>query len=59
MVKLFKLKTSRLDDLLEVVGELLGAQGTMDRIVLHATTGFHGTHGPELSVQCEDIGHGC
>jgi hypothetical protein len=42
MVKLFKLKTSRLDDLLEVVGELLGAQRTVDRIVLHATTGFMG-----------------
>jgi hypothetical protein len=42
MVKLFKIKTSRPDDLSSGVGELLGARGIVNHIVLHATTGFMG-----------------
>jgi hypothetical protein len=42
MVKLLELKTSRPDDLSQVIGKLLGARGAVNHIVFHATTGFMG-----------------
>jgi prepilin signal peptidase PulO-like enzyme (type II secretory pathway) len=40
MVKLLELKTSRPDDLSQVIGKLLGARGAVNSIVFHAMTGF-------------------